>query len=712
MSGIATTLQHVRARSKGIGTSTHAVQYLDQDYETLKRTCIHSGCLFEDHAFEASSSSLGFKEFGPNSYKVRDVTWCRPEELTPKPLFIADGTTRPDVCQGALGNCWLLAAIASLTLNQEALVRVVPPGQSFDKDYAGIFHFQFWQYGEWVDVVIDDRLPTRNGKLLFVRSEKKNEFWSALLEKAYAKLNGCYEALSGGLPTEAAVDFTGGITAVHNLREASPDLFVTIQEALRTGSVLCCTIPDSNQEEVTSMKLVKGHAYSVTGAEEVHRGAASRFSCGFLRLCQQSRLTLIQLIRIRNPWGMVEWKGPWSDGSPEWNEICWKDRARLRHKAEDGEFWMSFSDFLGHYKCLEICNLSPEVLDSAEEKKWTLSMFEGSWRKGSTAGGCVNNSETFWMNPQFVIKLNEQDDDAHDDGTGCSFVVNLIQKNRRKMMNLQQVMLFIGVTIYKLPAEHSGQRNVRLGRRFFQRNVSMARSKTTDRREVSCSFCLPPGEYVIIPSTFKPGKNGDFCLRVFFKRQGDLRELDNHVESNVKEMEVLKHETDAVFRNPIGQYAAEADEFSAFELRNVLNRKIKCTDIRTEGFSLETCRHMVNLLDKDGRAKLSLGDVEVLWGKILRYGDIYYEKDEDKSHTMSSTEMRQAVGEAGFSLNNTLHQILVARYSNPDLIINFDSFVSCLVRLECMFKLFKMLDNDGLGEVQFNRMEWLSVALL
>ena len=85
-------------------------------------------------------------------------------------------------------NCWFVAAVASLTDAEELFYAVCPPDQGFEPGtYCGMFRFNFWRFGEWVEVIIDDFLPTHNNKLYYSRSSDPDEFWSALLEKAYAK---------------------------------------------------------------------------------------------------------------------------------------------------------------------------------------------------------------------------------------------------------------------------------------------------------------------------------------------------------------------------------------------------------------------------------------------------------------------------------------------------------------------------------------------
>ncbi|XP_037102616.1 calpain-2 catalytic subunit-like isoform X1 [Syngnathus acus] len=595
------------------------------------------------------------------------------------------------------GDCWLLAAIASLTLNEYVMARVVPDDQSFHDNYAGIFHFQFWQFGEWVDVVIDDRLPVKDGELLFVHSAEGREFWSALLEKAYAKVNGCYEALSGGSTTEGFEDFTGGIAENFDLQRAPADLFEILQKALEAGALLGCSIDitsAADSEAVTRQKLVKGHAYSLTGAVEVnYRGRQEK------------------LVRVRNPWGQVEWTGAWSDGSSEWDSV----QGDCPHaNAEDGEFWMSYRDFLRHYSRVEVCTLTPDTISDDSVKHWSVNKFDGSWRRGSTAGGCRNHAYTFWMNPQFVIKLDPEDDDPDDGEVGCSFVLGLIQKNRRKLRKQGEDMHTIGFAIYELPRQFHGQQQVHLDKNFFLTNAQTARSETfINLREVSTRFKLPPGEYLVVPSTFEPHLDGDFCIRVFSEKQSQTVPFDDPVSADLDDETVPEEEVDAAFRGLFAKLAGPDMEISAAELRTIMNKIVaKRSDIKTSGFSMETCRVMVNLMDESSNGKLGLSEFATLWKKVQRYLSIYKKNDTDSSGTMSTPEMRVAFKDAGFTLNNAIYQLLVARYAEPDLTLDFDNFVGCLMRLEIMFRIFKKFDPNDSGSIQLNFNEWLNFSMI
>ncbi|XP_059037259.1 calpain-3 isoform X4 [Mustela nigripes] len=670
----------------------------EKTFEQLHKKCLEKKVLYLDPEFPPDETSLFYSQKFPIQF-----IWKRPPEICENPRFIIGGANRTDICQGDLGDCWFLAAIACLTLNERLLFRVIPHDQSFTENYAGIFHFQFWRYGDWVDVVIDDCLPTYNNQLVFTKSNHRNEFWSALLEKAYAKLHGSYEALKGGNTTEAMEDFTGGVTEFFEIKDAPRDMYKIMKKAIERGSLMGCsidTIVPVQYETRMACGLVKGHAYSVTGLEEaLFKGEK------------------VKLVRLRNPWGQVEWNGSWSDGWKDWSFVDKDEKARLQHQVtEDGEFWMSYDDFIYHFTKLEICNLTADALESDKLQTWTVSVNEGRWVRGCSAGGCRNFPDTFWTNPQYRLKLLEEDDDPDDSEVICSFLVALMQKNRRKDRKLGANLFTIGFAIYEVPKEMHGNKQ-HLQKDFFLYNASKARSKTyINMREVSERFRLPPSEYVIVPSTYEPHQEGEFILRVFSEKRNLSEEVENtiSVDRPVPRPGNTDQESEEQlqFRNIFRQIAGDDMEVCADELKNILNTVVnKHKDLKTQGFTLESCRSMIALMDTDGSGRLNLQEFHHLWKKIKAWQKIFKHYDTDHSGTINSYEMRNAVNDAGFHLNSQLYDIITMRYADKHMNIDFDSFICCFVRLEGMFRAFNAFDKDGDGIIKLNVLEWLQLTM-
>uniref|UniRef100_A0A8C0QE20 Calpain-9 n=1 Tax=Canis lupus familiaris TaxID=9615 RepID=A0A8C0QE20_CANLF len=555
----------------------------------------------------------------------------------------------------------------------------------------------FWQHSEWLDVVIDDRLPTFRDRLIFLHSADHSEFWSALLEKAYAKLNGSYEALKGGSTIEAMEDFTGGVAETFATKEAPENFYEILEKALKRGSLVGCSIDTRNAAESearTPFGLIKGHAYSVTGIDQVNFQGQK-----------------MELIRVRNPWGQVEWNGSWSDSSSEWRSVGPAEQKRLCHTAlDDGEFWMAFRDFK-HFDKVEICNLTPDALEEDALHKWEVTVHQGSWVRGSTAGGCRNFLDTFWTNPQIKLSLTEKDEGQED----CTFLVALMQKDRRKLKRFGADMLTIGYAIYQSPSKDE-----HLNKDFFRYHASQARSKTfINLREVSDRFKLPPGEYILIPSTFEPHQEADFCLRIFSEKKAITRDMDGDVDIDLPELPKptpagQETEEELQFRALFDQIAGEDMEVTAEELEYILNAVLqKKKDFKFKKLSLISCKNIISLMDTSGNGKLEFKEFKVFWDKLKKWTNLFHQFDTDKSGTMSSYELRTALKATGFQLGCHLLQLIVLRYADEGLQLTFDDFLNCLVRLENASRVFQALSTKDKDEefIHLNINEFINLTM-
>uniref|UniRef100_A0A671WPN3 Zgc:136872 n=1 Tax=Sparus aurata TaxID=8175 RepID=A0A671WPN3_SPAAU len=493
--GVCMKIINARHNKDGLGTLSNPENFLNQDYQLLKQYCNINRVRYVDDMFPPDTRSIGKDILSPSDLAA--VKWERPSKMVSNPSFVVDGVSRFDFGQGMVGNCWFLASIGALTFQDFILNQVVPLGQNYDVDYCGLFHFRFWRFGRWVDVVIDDKLPTINGRLIFVHSKDPNEFWPALLEKAYAKVCGSYSDMNSGTPSEALVDFTGGVHICINLSDPPPNLWELMCRAGKSKSLIGCGTPqgETSANTVLPNGLVQGHAYTVTGVKEVI-----------------SQGQIVNLVRLWNPWGQGEWNGDWSDGSPLWQTVSPEDREMCLSVFDDGEYWMPLKAFCEFYSDLDICCLCPDFLDGSSSCHWKTSFYEGRWVAGTTAGGCMNNRDSFWTNPQFRVKIDKLLSDCSAGPDEKNMLVSLMQKpdkrNRRLVKNLH-----IGFSVFeaqrgKFPAS------------FFNTHAPIAQTKAyMNAREVMAFLMLKPGEYLIVPSTFNANETASFILTILSKAE-------------------------------------------------------------------------------------------------------------------------------------------------------------------------------------------------
>nr|POE74408.1 calpain-type cysteine protease adl1 [Quercus suber] len=250
----------------------------------------------------------------------------RVEDIFDDPQFFIDGASATDVHQGSSGDCWFLAALMAISAKKELIENLCVA-----RDPAvGVYGFVFYRDGEWIYEVIDDKLylrvgdeddlavvrdwdrndrkslslsvdeerlrdgMQRGGEALFFSHCKSSETWLPLIEKAYAKAHGDYCAIEGGFASEGIEDLTGGVGVVINPEDIMDKERFWREQLSKVNDKYLFGGGSSCKD---AKGFIGGHAYAVLQAWEEGD---------------------LKLLKLRNPWGRVEWDGDWSDGSKFW----------------------------------------------------------------------------------------------------------------------------------------------------------------------------------------------------------------------------------------------------------------------------------------------------------------------------------------------------------------------------------------------------------
>lgn len=655
---------------------------MSSEFEKIKRSCLKKGELYEDPDFPASQVSVFYHQTPPFQF-----LWKRPKEVCQNPVFVEDGSSQFDIVPGKLGDRWFVWSLGCVHMTRGLFYRVVPADQAFDEDgYAGLFRFRLWWCGEWREVVVDDRLPTVNNRLVFVQAQHSGQFWASLLEKAYAKLHGSYEALKYGCTLDGLADLTGGITESIPVRHDPAVCSRLLHKLLDMTSIVTCSSQPAqtrNQQDKSTV-LFHNANYRILSVDKVEIFSGEH----------------LQLVHLRNPIGSTnDHAGAWTKSSKEWDNVPANEKERIGLKqASDMEFWMTFQDFVQTFTQLEVVHLdgdtSKDEPSLRSKQAWQMRMWQSMWQKGVTAGGCRNNQDTFHINPHFHLILSDMEE-------------VIISLNQHCILEPK----VIGFTVYQLPKNNGDSIN----KNFFKKNKSLINSQYTNSRQVTHRFQLEQGSYMVLPTTFEPGQETTFTLRVYSSKPLKLKLLD--VTPTLIKPAILRapqslegkslSQYEAVFL----QLADEHKTINMFELQELLEAVLP-NDYVKSCASLDVCREVVLALDGSGQGRLKFTDFKDLMCSLKYWQNAFKNHTKGTTGILRAERMRDALLEIGFQLSTEVLSLLVMRYMRKDGTLRFGDYVAAILHLSMAFTMFDKKDPLQNGYIKLNLVEWLKSTFM
>lgn len=224
--------------------------------------------------------------------------------------FFTDSARPIDVIQGSLGDCYFVAALASVAWTHPFTIaqRTRPidvSGQFATPGAVDLVLFWNESTNQWDRIEVTELLPMQppSDGYIYARSDDPTEIWSAIYEKAYAMWRTGdtdnypnYSPITGGDPAAALTALTGLPRSYYPTNGVAPyDIWQTVRShslSFKTFDPMVAWTYGSDNDAPTPINygnahIVANHAYSILGWD-------------------YDESTGDEYIVLRNPWGSTE----------------------------------------------------------------------------------------------------------------------------------------------------------------------------------------------------------------------------------------------------------------------------------------------------------------------------------------------------------------------------------------------------------------------
>jgi hypothetical protein len=376
-----------------------------------------------------------------------------------------------------------------------------------------------------------------------------------LVEKAFAKALGSYEAIHTIKIQKALLHLTGGSVQQYNLRDevARADC-VNDQQAwlefknrvARDGILLL--LPDDKRQDLSydnaDQQLLEASAGG-DGAKTAMLKEDYFVPNHLYSVVMVRDIGGYELVLMHNPWNHegYSWAGEWSDASNDWDlypelqvELEKDPSVPWRRRNPNGYFWISFRSLVKFFNRMYHCLIFPNdrynfycvrgecrgrhaggplatirdrevVLKESHQSKVTAL-------QKATAAHVIDGDPSWFNNPQYRIYSK----------SNATIYVSVIPLGNGEEGDAEQAQM--SITMVSSPMHSSSSLHVPVhiwevsqfevvGTDKFEHGPILSRGQETSIWNVEIDT---RHYYHIIPNTIRRGKEGDYILRVFSSR--------------------------------------------------------------------------------------------------------------------------------------------------------------------------------------------------